>query len=125
MKIRAGFVSNSSSSSFIFIGRHRDIKDITLKELRRKKFFVKLDYAYYNGEGDLIFRIDSRMLLFLQKNPDMVSCAWEHVLCGEPGTELKSANLKGDYLLMHYDVAYASDDITSLEELQWYASRAN
>ena len=49
MKIRNGFVSNSSSSSFVIVGVRLD-KEIDVEKIES----LKLDYNYIEGEGCFI-----------------------------------------------------------------------
>lgn len=64
MKIRQGFVSNSSSSSFIVFGRNIDIKDITPSIIKEKEIIC---LGKELSEGQDIFYIENiDMLAFLK-----------------------------------------------------------
>lgn len=64
MKIRQGFVSNSSSSSFIVFGRNIDIKDITPSIIKEKEIIC---LGKELSEGQDIFYIKNiDMLAFLK-----------------------------------------------------------
>lgn len=64
MKIRNGFVSNSSSSSFVAFGRNLNIEDIT-EEMVHSKEIVALGSYLYDGI-DLITISDEHMLKFFK-----------------------------------------------------------
>ena len=54
MKIRQGFVSNSSSSSFIIIGREIDIDNITVHSIKENQIIALGDHLY---DGQDVFQI--------------------------------------------------------------------
>lgn len=54
MKTRVGFVSNSSSSSFLLLGKEFDIKNITPKMILEKEIYALGDHL---SDGQDIFRI--------------------------------------------------------------------
>ena len=69
MKIRTGFVSNSSSSSFVVFNREVDFDEITKEMIKTSKAFAYgEDYCY--GEGSDYFELDMEMFIFLQTHTD-------------------------------------------------------
>jgi hypothetical protein len=67
MKIRTGFVSNSSSSSFVAIAREVNISDIKIEDIVNKQY---VSFGSYLSEGIDIIRInDENMLKFFKLFP--------------------------------------------------------
>ena len=59
MKIRDGFVSNSSSSSFIFLMLSDNKNDLTVKCDKYKDHFTLYDIYNYNEDGEMEFLNDN------------------------------------------------------------------
>jgi hypothetical protein len=67
MKKRIGFVSNSSSSSFVFIGRRIDIKEAE-ELIKSGKNNIIADTNQSGGDGDIIMEtIDVKILNVLKR----------------------------------------------------------
>ena len=84
MKIRQCFVSNSSSSSFIVIGRTVDISNINIHYIKNKNIIA---LGKYLSEGQDVFKIKTiEQLAFLKAIDNLgddsfifvESCAFEH-----------------------------------------------
>lgn len=56
MKIRSGFVSNSSSSSFVVVGKKLDIRDINFKMIKEKCIIAMGGEL---SDGDDVFQIQT------------------------------------------------------------------
>jgi len=69
MKIRNGFVSNSSSSSFMLIGKKININDICDADIKDRSFIV---VGKQMGDGDDIFYIESVEMLWFVKSAQKV-----------------------------------------------------
>lgn len=61
MKIRTGFVSNSSSSSFVLIGNSILLKDVTEELVSTNKIYV---FGSWLSDGQDIFRITPEMFKY-------------------------------------------------------------
>jgi len=64
MKIRQGFVSNSSSSSFMLIGKLFNINDINESDLKDRTFIV---IGKELGDGDDIFYVETVEIIWFLK----------------------------------------------------------
>lgn len=68
MKIRNGFVSNSSSSSFILLGEKVNINSITPKNLKEKGIEYYVETGLCGGEGTSMAQVkDDKMLEVIKK----------------------------------------------------------
>lgn len=70
MKIRKGFVSNSSSSSYVIIGERINFKDIDFSKLKNDEKYLALGGAEYFEYGKTVFYFNQEMIGFIKKNAD-------------------------------------------------------
>lgn len=99
MKIRSGFVSNSSSSSFLIYGVYADNSEIK-KALARAKVEVDEDSDYVADELYNLVKDDSDVQTHSPDYSDgaYVGASWSRVKDNETGAEFKArieAELKG------------------------------
>ena len=67
MKIRTGFVANSSSSSFIIFGEEY----YSFKDIKDSKDLWCYIYGYTEDSGDF-FQVDEKMFAFMKNNPEFM-----------------------------------------------------
>ncbi len=109
MKLRNGFVSNSSSSSFCIIGRGIDpveLKDFSPGDLMRiKKLWVSLGYY----EGEVLTNLDIDMYNALVKyidrnNNDIEIDIYEADWAGEDGWTINPSDICPGAIVMLTDI---------------------
>lgn len=116
MKVRSGFVSNSSSSSFCVLGKEINKNEIDFNENVYCKIYP--DWA----EGNLFFKIDPELLEFLQTNETYkkYSCKFFIVYAyGEYNVEVKRDTLPELFKIYSFEIAHTSG-IESVKDLESY-----
>lgn len=119
MKVRNGFVSNSSSSSFVIIGKTIDnIEEITKEDLENQKIFC--DTEVYGGEGRLGNFIDPKefeKIISYADEVDFIRVA-KYFSDDDPSKKLVVSELtekEYDVIIMerdyHWDVDYIIDEL--------------
>jgi hypothetical protein len=117
MKIRMGFVSNSSSSSFALVGIRTKIKDINKKDLKPGKYVAILNDIEW-GEGCPTCDIDTpEMLDFLIKHSSIKECFEVFAQTSDGETVIKNTDFPKNKKLVLYADTISMGGITDVSEL--------
>jgi hypothetical protein len=122
MKIRNGFVSNSSSSSFVLIGERIKLSDINPTKIKHPEQYM-FQSSFEGGEAIVYGYIpDKEMLDFLKKHPDVVRKVYEvFSLQGEgEGEELSSIKIPKGRKAKIFSGIMEQHSIQDLNEIREY-----
>lgn len=122
MKIRNGFVSNSSSSSFAILGRlipMSELKKLTLKDIKSMDLRVTTDAE--GGEGEVICTIkDEKFLAHLLKNNHIREAFEVYAECWETTKQFDVNVLPKKGKITFFVTNADQSNVSSIEEWKDY-----
>jgi hypothetical protein len=119
MKIRNGFVSNSSSSSFLIFGKSFDsVEDLNLTEEQKEEFEIDLD-SYSLMEKIIPWNKKLNIEWHIMDYDDIIYIgqSWDQVRDDETGLQFKERTVKEINDLLGTD--FTVENLQTIQE-SWY-----
>ena len=119
MKMRNGFVSNSSSSSFVIIGEEISISDVTKKDLTSKKYDIIASTGKYY-ERCVFAKINNEKMIEILKdklNNHNITIYKAYISCFDYIKKISKKNLPETFSVYAFEADQTY--ITNVEDLEY------